>query len=154
MKARHPLPALTLLLLATRANACGFARLADVQGITAICCESLGDSDCATGFPATCVSACADVLAPFWEECGDFVTTLSAATFNFDIGQLGVFAGLCVNTRSLVHFANGVCSTSEAELQTRVEDIQNSCCVQNGVNVCTSGVPWTCDAQCAVPFMT
>ena len=41
-----------------------------------------------------------------------------------------------------------------AELQARVEDIQNSCCVQNGINVCTEGVPWTCDAQCAVPFMT
>ena len=67
---------------------------------------------------------------------------------------IGAFAGVCKDARALSHFANGVCSNNEAELQARVNDIQNSCCVQNGVNVCTEGVPWTCDAQCAVPFMT
>ena len=145
-----------LLLLAAlpAAQACGFARIAEVQGITAVCCESLGDDTCEGGFPLTCGSACADVLVPFYEECGSFISGLSAASFQFDIPAFGVFAGVCKNARSLTHFASGTCSSNEAELQVRVDDIQNSCCVQNGVNVCTEGVPWTCDAQCAVPFMT
>ena len=126
----------------------------EVHGITAVCCESLGDDDCSSGFPTTCGSACADVLVPFNEECGEFIAALSAASFAFDIPAFGVFAGVCKNTRALTHFATGVCSNNEAELQARVEDIQNSCCVQEGVNVCTDGIPWTCDAECAVPFMT
>ena len=145
---------ITLLTAAPAARACGFSRLADVHGITAVCCESLGDDDCSTGLPTTCPSACADVLAPFWEECGDFISGLAASTFAFDIPAFGVFAGVCTHTRALSHFANGVCSNNEAELQARVQDIQNSCCVQEGVNVCTDGVPWTCDAQCAIPFTT
>jgi hypothetical protein len=147
-------PPVVLVFLVGGACACGFSRLADVHGITAVCCESLGDDDCSTGFPATCASACADVLAPFWEECGDFVSGLSAATFTFDIPSFGVFAGVCTSARALTHFANGVCSRNEEELQARVLDIQSSCCTQGGVNVCPDGVPWTCDAQCAVPFMT
>ena len=140
--------------LAGRAGACGFARISEVHGITATCCESLGDDDCSTGFPTTCASACADVLVPFWEECGTFVEGLSSASFNFDIPSFGVFAGVCRNARSLVHFANGVCSSDDTSLQTRVQDIQQSCCVQNGQNVCLDGVPWSCNALCAVPFMT
>ena len=154
---RAPLPPgllIALLAAAPAARACGFARMSEVHGITAVCCESLGDDDCSSGFPTTCASACADVLVPFNEECGEFIAALSAASFAFDIPAFGVFAGVCTHTRALSHFANGVCSNNEAELQARVQDIQNSCCVQEGVNVCTDGVPWTCDAQCAIPFTT
>eukprot|EP01043_Picozoa_sp_COSAG02_P110418 COSAG02_NODE_46537_length_348_cov_0.626506_1_plen_85_part_01 len=77
--------AAVLVCTARRANACGFARISEVQGITATCCEVLGNDDCSTGFPTTCASACADVLVPFWEECGTFIEGLSAASFNFDI---------------------------------------------------------------------
>ena len=146
--------AAVLVCTAGRANACGFARLSEVHGITATCCEVLGDDDCSAGFPTTCASACADVLVPFWEECGPFIQGLSSATFSFDIPSFGTFAGVCRNARSLVHFANGVCSSDATSLQARVEDIQQSCCVQEGQNVCLDGVPWTCNALCAVPFMT
>ena len=96
-------------------------------------------------------TAQADVLVPFYEECGTFISGLSAASFSFDIPAFGEFAGMCRDTRSLTHFANGVCSGNGEELQARVADIQTSCCVQGGVNVCTQGVPWACDAVCAVP---
>ena len=153
-RARGMLRTTLLLLFALGTKACGFQRLADVHAITSVCCENTGDDDCASGFPTTCESACADLLAPFWEECGDLISGVSASTFAFDISAFGAFAGVCTHTRSLAHFANGVCSNNAAELQARVQDIQNSCCVQEGVNVCTDGIPWTCDAQCAIPFTT
>ena len=116
--------------LAIHVGACGFARISEVHGITTTCCESLGDDDCSSGFPATCGSACADVLVPFWEECGSFMLGLSSASYNFDISSFGTFAGVCRNARSLVHFANGECSSDAASLQARAEDIQQSCCVR------------------------
>ena len=149
-----PLALALALCGATCADACGFARISEVHGITTVCCESTGDDDCSAGFPTTCASACADVLVPFYEECGTFIAGLSSASFAFDIPAFGEYAGVCRNARSLLHFASGVCSNDPASLQARVEDIQTSCCVQNGVNVCPDGVPWTCDATCAVPFMT
>ena len=134
--------------------ACGFSRLAEVNGITAICCESLEDDDCSAGFPNVCSYGCADVLVPFWEECATLMSGVAGNSFNFDVAQLGTFAGNCKNTRSLVHFSNGVCSEDNEQLQARVADIQTSCCVQDGVNLCSEGTPLACNAQCAVPFMT
>ena len=100
------------------------------------------------------VSACADTIVPFWKECGFFITNLSASTFAFDIEEFGRFAGNCHHTRALVHFSSGECISGPDELQARLADIQESCCVQEGTNVCREGTPWACDAECAVPFMT
>ena len=97
------------------------------DAITSVCCENTGDDDCASGFPTTCESACADLLAPFWEECGDLISGVSASTFAFDISAFGAFAGVCTNTRSLAHFANGVCSNNAAELQS-THAFRGSCC--------------------------
>ena len=143
-----------LLLLGCLAGcqSCGFSRLADISEITAICCESLDADDCSAAFPPICASTCADVIVPFWEECGSFVTGLTASTFAFSIEDFGTFAGNCKNTRALVHFSDGRCHRDD--LQTRVTDIQQSCCVQDGINVCVDGTPWACNAECAVPFMT
>ena len=109
--------ALCLLLLSCPAGcqSCGFSRLADISEITAICCESFNDDACSTSFPSTCASTCADVIVPFWEECGSFVTALAASTFAFSIEDFGTFAGNCKNTRALVHFADGTCHRDDLQ---------------------------------------
>ena len=46
------------------------------------------------------------------------------------------------------------CSDSVGDLQTKVQTIQDSCCVQNGANVCTDGGgPDRCNAACALAFI-
>ena len=123
------------------AGACGFDRLAEIPSITTTCCDGMADESCASGFPPTCASTCADVLVPFWEACGTLVSSMSAASFPFDIPALGSFASNCRNTRSLLHYSNGVCSQNDGELQARVQDIQVACCVQDGGLVRASHCP-------------
>ena len=46
------------------------------------------------------------------------------------------------------------CPDSVGDLQTKVQTIQDSCCVQNGANVCTDGGgPDRCNAACALAFI-
>eukprot|EP01052_Picozoa_sp_SAG31_P059969 SAG31_NODE_19195_length_609_cov_1.513725_1_plen_203_part_11 len=46
------------------------------------------------------------------------------------------------------------CSDSVGDVESRVQMIQDSCCMQNGVNVCTEGGgPSRCDAACALAFI-
>ena len=51
---------------------------------------------------------CADVLAPFWEECGDLISGVAPSTFAFDIPAFGVFAGARTHTRAPPRFWFGL----------------------------------------------
>jgi hypothetical protein len=77
---------------------------------------------------------------------------------SFKASGLVQFSDACRQT--LVLFERGVAGascTSEGDdnlaLKVRVDAVNQACCEQNNENVCTSGSPQTCDAECAAEFL-
>eukprot|EP01046_Picozoa_sp_COSAG06_P001318 COSAG06_NODE_42_length_29897_cov_42.547721_23_plen_197_part_00 len=66
---------------------------------------------------------------------------------------MGAFAtGPCHHTNVLfAHAAAGGCDAELLPIWT--DDVNAACCQQNGVFECDAGVPWTCDAECAIEFV-
>ena len=67
--------------------------------------------------------------------------------------------GPCRQTVVLMESSHESCSAEEAGgeegLQAWVEEVNEQCCLQHGIDVCRDGseVPWTCNAVCATAFI-
>ena len=67
--------------------------------------------------------------------------------------------GPCRQTVALMESSHESCSAEEAGgeqgLQAWVDQVNEQCCLQHGVDVCREGsaVPWTCNAACATAFI-
>jgi hypothetical protein len=117
-----------------------------------VCCEgSTGAADCSAGFPPTCTRACAELLEPFWTNCGTLVKVLGDM-YPADENEIDRFAkGQCHHTNTLFeHAAVGTCPQEMLEAWT--DDVNSACCEQNGVWECGDGTPWSCNAECALEF--
>jgi len=67
--------------------------------------------------------------------------------------------GPCRQTVALMESSHESCSAEEAGgeqgLQVWVDQVNEACCAQHGIDVCRDGdeVPWTCNAVCATTFI-
>eukprot|EP01052_Picozoa_sp_SAG31_P002560 SAG31_NODE_91_length_26366_cov_6.792211_8_plen_522_part_00 len=134
---------------------CTIASLSDAESVVATCCEGV-DGGCADSFPATCSHSCAHLVVPYDDMCGEMLDAMGDGMFAFHVAAFANFTAACRQTLVLYERANGVGGdgcTGDA-LQSRVDAMNAACCEQNGVNTCTAGAPQTCDAECAVEFLT
>ena len=162
---RHTHAATLLMLLGAtvlhQSAACNLGMLRDIDGITPICCGSMtgasASDDCSSGFPARCSPACAELLVPFWDDCEATMQMMGASFFTFDVHAMADFMSPCQQTASLTASAAQTCAapTADTQLESWVEEVNDACCSQHGINVCRDGdaVPWQCNAPCATTFI-
>ena len=119
--------------------------LRDVEGIAPVCCGSTSAEDCSEGFPARCSPDCAALLVPFWDDCSPTMQMMGAAFFPFDVNAMADFMSPCRQTEALKATASRSCGgTDSRNLETWVDEVNEACCSQHGINVCRDGgaVPW------------
>eukprot|EP01052_Picozoa_sp_SAG31_P011857 SAG31_NODE_682_length_12841_cov_13.637655_2_plen_744_part_00 len=130
-----------------------------VTDIVATCCENV-DGNCAASFPTTCAHTCARLVVPWLDQCESMLAAVPDEFFDgFRVNNFTTFGDSCRQT--LVLYEHGVAghsctdggSSVDPALQTRVDAVNSACCEQRGRNVCTNGVPQTCDAECAAEFL-
>lgn len=132
---------------------CPINDLDQFDEIARICCESsTGAADCSGGFPAVCTRECSMIMEPWYSNCGPLIDILGDM-WAADEDAMGAFAsGPCHHTNVLFeHAAVGSCAPDM--LQVWTDDVNAACCMQNGVYQCEAGVPWGCDAECAIEFV-
>eukprot|EP01050_Picozoa_sp_SAG11_P027456 SAG11_NODE_6963_length_1218_cov_1.490617_1_plen_276_part_00 len=144
-----------LALQARCVAACNGIQLYELDNIVQSCCEAASDPFCAQGFPVTCTHSCAELIVPFYDECGEMVQMVGQAGFDHvDIARLADFVEPCRQTLVLANRAGGDAAVCIGELlQQRVANINSACCELNGANICTGGAPDRCDAECAMVFV-
>jgi hypothetical protein len=77
-----------------------------------------------------------------WQMCGDMAVGLGDGLFDFSLDGLAEFIKPCRQTNLLYQRAShGSCSADSkvAGLESRLEQINNLCCEQDGRNVCALG---------------
>lgn len=126
---------------------CNLGMLRDIDGITPICCGSTSAADCSHGFPARCSPACAELLVPFWDDCAPTMQLMGGDFFTFDVHAMADFMSPCQQTAALTTTASQSCAApadgSDMQLESWVEEVNEACCSQHGINVCRDGdVPW------------
>jgi hypothetical protein len=134
------------------AHGCNLGMLRDIDGIAPICCGSMSAADCSDGFPARCSPACAELLVPFWDDCAATMQMMGAGFFIFDVHAMSDFMSPCQQTAALTASASQSCAAPPADgggsdgvqLESWVEEVNDACCSQHGINVCRDGdaVPW------------
>lgn len=132
------------------AHACNLGMLHDVTSITPICCGSTAADDCSQGFPPRCSPACAELLVPFWDDCQATMQVMGPGFFTFDVHAMSDFMSPCRQTAALTATASDTCAQQPAadangmQLESWVEQVNEACCSQHGINVCRDGdaVPW------------
>jgi hypothetical protein len=149
MNTMHSLLTAAILALGLPlAHGCNLGMLRDIDGIAPICCGSTSAADCSAGFPARCSPACAELLVPFWSDCAATMQMMGADFVPFDVHALADFMSPCQQTAALTAGASESCAApadgSDTQLETRVEQVNEACCSQHGINVCRDGdaVPW------------
>lgn len=142
-----------VVTLSNLANACNLGMLHDVVSITPICCGSTAAEDCSQGFPARCSPACAELLVPYWDDCAATMQVMGPGFFTFDVHAMSDFMSPCRQTAALTASASETCAQpvpggggDGLQLESRVDQVNEACCSQHGINVCREGdaVPWQC----------
>ena len=96
------------------------------------CCTGPGES-CRHGFPSKCDAGCAGVLEPMEQQCGQFLTDMAPTTLT----RLQTAAKICPKP-----------CDNYGKFNSALSGISHYCCGGPGEK-CNSGVPTTCDADCA-----
>ena len=141
------------------AQNCEIATLETLPDIVAPCCEQMPGGSCRGGFPAICPQICAVGLVAFWNDCDATIQIFPddqfAAAHGFLISGVQGIVQSCRQVNTLVQRGHAAgCSASVGDVQTRVATIQDTCCTENGANICTAGGgPRSCDAACALAFI-
>jgi hypothetical protein len=150
---------LVILVLSTAvikngAMGCKIDDVYELNSIVQSCCEAEDDPTCASGFPTSCSRACAELLSPWWDECGELATVIGNDAFDFDLDGVTAFVVPCKQTEILLARAGGDAELCNGDaLEKRVAAINSACCEEGGVNVCAEGTPNQCDTECATTFI-
>ena len=115
------------------------------------CNDGAGEASCGTDwYPGTadsCTANCGRVYEPFWDECGDMLTSAHMGGME----EMGVFYEHCVEEL----YPPGTCGTfcNQHTFDCFLAEVQEACCDEGGQN-CVSGedVPEECPIGCALVF--
>jgi hypothetical protein len=141
------------------AQSCTTAELMEAEAIVNTCCEGI-EGGCVETFPTTCGHTCAELVVPYFDNCGTMLGVMGDALFSsFAVTAFLAFKDACRQT--LVLYQKGVeagsCIEAAGEpspaLKARIDAVNRACCEQDSVNTCTSGAPQTCEAECALEFL-
>ena len=113
-------------------------------------CNS-GSGDCpddwTPGSIDECDTSCGQVFEPFWDSCGDLLTSIGMGGMD----EMGIFYNKCLEQL----YPPGSCGAfcNQHTWECFLADVNQACCDEGGAN-CPVGttVPQTCTVGCALVF--